>query len=70
MYMKQVLQNDEFQFKFFVVIDCFSIVEVDFFVDNDRFYIDDQWYSLIVLRDNELVRIEVDQFKGQVKGEV
>lgn len=50
--------------------DCPSIVEVDSFADNDRLYTDDQWHSLIVLRDNKLARIEVDQFKGQVKGEV
>lgn len=60
----------KFQFQLPVVIDCPSIVEVDSFADNDRSYTDDQWHSLIVLRDNELARIEVDQFKGQVMGEV
>ena len=46
------------------VTDCPSLVEIDSFADNDRSYTDGQWHSLIALRDNELARIEVDQFKG------
>lgn len=46
--------------------DCPTYVEIDPYADNDRSYTDDKWHSLIAIRDNELSRIEVDQYKGQV----
>ncbi|XP_062584554.1 usherin-like isoform X1 [Saccostrea cucullata] len=47
--------------------DCPSYVEISPYTDNDRTYNDDTWHSLVAIRDNELSRIEIDQYKGTKK---